>query len=310
MSDINSDWQINRLAGSLGAEVTGVDLGAPTDADVEGIKALLLEHKVLFFPGQRISLDEHVSLGEQFGKIESHPNLKNPYTDHPGVFELAATQGGIADEWHSDITFEDSPSILSVLHMVKCPDVGGDTMWCSLEQAFDELSAPMQELCLSLTALHDALPHNRPDKMAIHPVVRIHPETGKKSLFVNEHFTRRIVEMNWSESRALLNYLTEWVKNARFTVRYQWTPGTIAIWDNRCTQHFVLNDFVGERVIQRVTVMGDKVDAARQPPFEPYVRPGPLSATSRHDRQLAMFLKSKGLADNDTPEQLNAAQDS
>ena len=304
-----SDWVVTRLSGSLGAEVTGINLSAVTSEDIDGIKELLLAHKVVFFPGQNISLDEHVHLGEQFGTIESHPNLKNPFTDHPGVFELAATQGGIADEWHSDITFEDSPSIMSILHMVKCPEVGGDTMWCSLEHAHNELSAPMRDLLESLTALHDALPHNRPDKMAIHPVIRTHPETGAKSLFVNEHFTRRIVEMNAGESAAMLNYLTEWVKNPRFTVRYRWTAGTIAMWDNRCTQHFVLNDFEGERIIQRVTVMGDKVDGVMPPQYEPYVRPGPLSATSRHDRQLAMYLKDRGLAEART-EQLTLAKDS
>ncbi|MEM7100236.1 MAG: TauD/TfdA family dioxygenase [Pseudomonadota bacterium] len=302
-----NDWSVARLSGSLGAEVTGINLGGVTTDDIDQIKSLLLSHKVLFFPGQDISLDQHVALGEHFGAIESHPNLKNPFTDHPGVFELAATQGGIADEWHSDITFEESPSIMSILHMVKCPEVGGDTMWCSLEQAYAELSQPMKELCESLTALHDALPHNRPDKMAIHPVIRLHPETGEKSLFVNEHFTRRIVEMNWSESENLLSYLTQWVKNPRFTVRYRWTAGTIAIWDNRCTQHFVLNDFEGERIIQRVTVMGDKVDGAQAPQYDPYVRPGPLSATSRHDRQLAQYLK--GSSKQDKPEQLTMAKD-
>jgi taurine dioxygenase len=284
-------FEVKGLAGSLGAEVFGVNLSAPSEADIAEIKATLLKHKVLFFPGQSVSVDEHVTFGKQFGRIESHPNLKNPFTDHPDIFELAATQGGVADEWHTDITFEDQPSILSILHMVKCPPIGGDTMWTSLEQAYDELSAPMQSLCEGLTALHDALPHNRPDKMAIHPVVRLHPDTGKKSLYVNEHFTRRIVELNWSESKALLEYLTEWVKNPRFTVRYRWSEGTIAMWDNRCTQHFVLNDFEGERIIQRVTVMGDEVQAAAEPAWQPYVRPGPMSAISRHDRQLASFLK-------------------
>jgi taurine dioxygenase len=283
--------QVKRLAGSLGAEVTGAQLSQFTASVIAEVKALLLEHKVLFFPQQDITVEQHVEFGKQFGRIESHPNLKNPYTDYPGIFELAATQGGIADEWHTDITFEDHPSILSILHMVKCPEVGGDTMWTSLEQAYGELSAPMQELCEGLTALHDALPHNRPDKMAIHPVVRVHPESGKKSLYVNEHFTRRIVEMNATESEALLTYLVNWVKNPRFTVRYRWQPHTIAMWDNRCTQHFVLNDFEGERIIQRVTVMGDEVTPARPPKWEPFVRPGPLSATSRHDRQLFQFLK-------------------
>ena len=285
-------WQVTKLAGSLGAEITGADLAKAGAQEVERVKELLLEHKVVFFPGQQISVEQHVAFGEQFGRIENHPNLKNPYTDYPGIFELAATQGGIADEWHTDITFEDQPSILSILHMVKCPEVGGDTMWTSLEQAYAELSEPMRAMCDGMTALHDALPHNRPDKMAIHPVVRVHPETGVRSLYVNEHFTRRLVEVNATESKALLEYLTEWVKNPRFTVRYHWTPGTIAIWDNRCTQHFVLNDFEGERIIQRVTVMGDEVEAAESPKWEPYVRSGPLSATSRHDRQLAQYLKN------------------
>ena len=287
-----NSWDVTRLAGALGAEVRGVNLSAPSAQDIDAVKALLLEHKVLFFPGQSISLDEHVALGEHFGQIENHPNLKNPFTEHPGVFELAASHGGIADEWHTDITFEKHPSIMSVLHLVKCPEVGGDTMWTSLEKAYEELSPPMQGLCENLTALHDALPHNRPDKMTIHPVVRVHPESGRKSLYVNEHFTRRLVEVNAQESEALLDYLTNWVKNPRFTVRYRWSEGCVAMWDNRCTQHFVLNDFAGERIIQRVTVMGDEVQSAKQSAYAPYVRPGPLSAMSRHDRQLALYLKS------------------
>ena len=290
----NTQWDVKRLAGALGAEVRGLDVGNLNDDEFAHLQALLLEHKVLFFPGQNINVEQHVALGKRFGRIENHPNLKNPYTDYPGIFELAATQGGIADEWHTDITFEEQPSVLSVLHMVKCPEVGGDTMWTSLEQAYAELSEPMQAMCESLTALHDALPHNRPDKMAIHPVVRTHPATSNKSLYVNEHFTRRIVELSAPESAALLDYLTGWIKNPRFTVRYHWTEGTVAIWDNRCTQHFVLNDFQGERIIQRVTVMGDEVNAAAPPKWAPFVRPGPLSASSRHDRQLAMFLKSRG----------------
>ncbi len=288
-----SDWKVTRLAGALGAEITGFNLAGANGQDIDRVKALLLEHKVIFFPGQSIDIEEHVALGRQFGQIESHPNLKNPFTQHPEVFELAATHGGVADEWHTDITFQDSPSMMSILHMVKCPEVGGDTMWTSLSQAYDELSEPMQSLCEGLSALHDAHPHNRPQDMAVHPVVRVHPETGAKALYVNEHFTRRIVEMNATESRVVLDYLTEWVKNPRFTVRYKWTPGTIAFWDNRCTQHFVLNDFEGERIIQRVTVMGDEVKAAAAPQWEPWVRDGRASATTRLDRQLNSYMKAK-----------------
>lgn len=288
-----SGWRVTRLAGALGAEITGFRLAELDEERVDLIKALLLEHLVLFFPDQHPEVDAHVAFGRHFGPLEGHPNLKNAFTDHPELFELAASKGGVADEWHTDITFQDEPAQFSILHMVKCPAVGGDTMWASLYRAYEELSPPMQELCEGLTALHDALPHNRPEKMAIHPVVRVHPETGRKALYVNEHFTRRIVEMNATESDALLTYLTRWVANPRFTVRYHWTEGTVAIWDNRCTQHFVLNDFDGERIIQRVTVMGDKPIGAQNPRWEPWVRPGRLSATSRHDRQLYQYLKSR-----------------
>jgi taurine dioxygenase len=286
-------WNINRLSAALGAEVKGPNLTQVSEDDLDAIKALLLEHLVLFFPGQSLSVDEHVAFGSHFGELEGHPNLKNPNLQHPEVFELVASSGGVADEWHTDITFQEHPALMSILNMVNCPETGGDTMWTNLYQAYEELSEPMQDLCEGLTALHDALPHNRPEKMAVHPVVRVHPETGQKALYVNEHFTRRIVEMNATESEMLLTYLTRWVTSPRFTVRYRWSAGTIAMWDNRCTQHFVLNDFVGERVIQRVTVMGDIVHGAGKPKWQPWLRPGRLSATSRHDRQLFEYLKQR-----------------
>ena len=291
-SKSESTWQVRRLAGALGAEVTGVDLANATAEDAERVKSLLLEHLVLFFPGQQITTEQHIAFGRYFGRLEGHPNLTNA-TAYPEIFELKASAGGVADEWHTDITFDPQPALMSILHMMKCPSVGGDTMWTSLYAAYDELSDPMKELCEGLTALHDAHPHNRTDKMAVHPVVRVHPETGKRALYVNAHFTRRIVEMNASESDALLTYLTNWVTNPRFTVRYRWSEGTIGIWDNRCTQHFVLNDFEDERVIQRVTVMGDEPHGVAPPRWEPHLRKGRLSAMSRHDRQLYQFLKSK-----------------
>jgi len=285
-----AQWHVTRLAGALGAEVRGVDLASAGTVEAKAIENLLLQHLVLFFPEQSLSVDQHVALGRHFGKLEGHPNLKNAFLDHPEIFELAATKGGIADEWHTDITFQDRPALMSILHMVRCPPVGGDTMWSSLYAAYEGLSEPIRELCEGLSALHDALPHNRPDKMAIHPVVRVHPLTGRKALYVNEHFTRRLVELNATESDMLLNYLTRWVQSPRFTVRYRWSEGTICMWDNRCTQHFVLNDFSGERIIQRVTVMGDQPERAAPSRWNAWVRPGPLSAASRHDRQLHLFM--------------------
>ena len=291
MTAIPSSWTVSTLAGSLGAEIHGPALAGVTPAEVEAIKQLLHDHLVIFFPGQSPTPEEQINFGRHFGKLEGHPNLTSDPTLPPEIFELKAASGGVADEWHTDLTFQECPAVMSILQMVTCPQIGGDTMWASLYAAYEELSAPMQSLCDGLTALHDAHPHDHPEQTAIHPVVRVHPVTGKKALYVNEHFTRRIVELNASESDALLRHLTRWISNPRFTVRYRWAEGTIAIWDNRCTQHFVLNDFEGERVIQRVTIVGDEVTAATPPKWQPWVRPGRMSATSRHDRQLYRHLK-------------------
>ncbi|MGF1598845.1 MAG: TauD/TfdA dioxygenase family protein [Acidimicrobiales bacterium] len=281
---------VTPLAAALGAEVRGIDLASAGDVGSALVEELLLRHQVLFFPGQHLTLDEHVALARHFGPLEAHPNLRNPTLDHPEIFELAASSGGIADEWHTDLTFLESPSVMSVLNMVTCPPVGGDTQWTNLCQAYDELSPPLRELCDGLTALHDAHPHDRSDRMAIHPVVRVHPVTGRRALYVNQHFTRRIVEVSHTESEALLGLLTSWVTQPRFTVRYRWTEGTIAIWDNRCTQHSVLNDFEGERVIQRATVMGDRPEGTGPSRWAPW-EPARAGAMTRHDRQLRRFLR-------------------
>ena len=279
---------VERLSVALGAEVTDVDLRTPDPATLAEVEQLLIEHHVLFFPGQFLNHEQHVALGRFFGPLENHPQLKNPFLDHPEIFELAASTGGIADEWHTDLTFLASPSVMSVLNMVKCPPIGGDTMWANSALAYAELSEPLRDLLDGLTALHDESPHRRPDITMIHPVVRVHPVTGRKVLYVSEHFTRRIVELSAPESDLLLGYLCRWVREPRFTVRYRWTEGTIAMWDNRCTQHYVVNDFVGERIIQRVTVMGDTPagGAARWLPHT-----ATRGAATRHDSQLKRHLR-------------------
>jgi taurine dioxygenase len=287
---MDTGLEVVRLSGSLGAEVRGISLGRAGPAEAEVIRSLLMEHLVLFFPEQHLMVDEHVAFGRHFGPLEGHPNLKNPFSDHSELFELAASRGGVADEWHSDITFQEQPSVMAILNMVKCPQVGGDTMWANTYKAYEELSAPLRDLCDGLSALHDAAPHGKPESMTVHPVVRVHPVTRRRSLFVNEHFTRRIVELSHAESELLLGYLKRWVSSPRFTIRYRWSKGTVAMWDNRCTQHFVLNDFDEERVIQRVTVMGDVPEAACPPRWPPYVRAENPGATSRHDRQLNAYL--------------------
>ena len=287
----SNSWTVKRLTAALGAEITGVRLAETDVSDAAQITRLLHEHKVIFFPDQHMSAENHIAFGRHFGRLEGHPNLKDRTPkDHPELFRLAASEGGIADEWHTDLSFLEQPALMSILNMKVCPDVGGDTMWASLTAAYEGLSAPLRDLCDGLSALHDAHPHDRADRMHIHPVVRVDPETGKKALYVNEHFTRRIVEMSGQESDHLLAYLTNWVKQPPFTVRYHWTAGTIGMWDNRFTQHYVVNDFIGERIIERVTVMGDRVEPA-QPRWRPYPETAGLSAMTRHDRQLISHMK-------------------
>ena len=251
--------QVERLAGALGAEICGVPLAEAGPGEAEQIRSLLHEHLVLFFPDQHLDVEQHVAFGRHFGKLEGHPNLDNPFADHPEVFQLVATRGGIADEWHSDLSFQEEPSVMAILNMVKCPAAGGDTMWASMYEAYEQLSSPLRELCDGLTALHDALPHGKPESMTIHPVVRVHPVTGRRSLFVNEHFTRRIVELSHEESDHLLAYLTRWVTNPRFTVRYRWSAGTVAMWDNRLVQHYASNDYWPQRrVMERAAIVGKR----------------------------------------------------
>jgi len=280
---------VRRLSGSLGAEIRGLRIAEATQGDAHEIHELLMAHQVLFFPDQHPTPDEHLAFGRLFGELEAHPNL-DLERERPEFFELRAVDGagGVADEWHSDITFEAHPSKFAILHMKVCPDVGGDTLWANAYKAYDELSAPMRAMCDGLSALHDASPHLVPDKMHIHPVVRVHPETGRRSLFVNEHFTRRIVELSDAESHMLLTYLSRWIHEPRFTMRYSWTPGTVAMWDNRCTQHHVLNDFVGERVIQRVTVMGDDPTPVLPTPWQAY---GSKTASFWRDTKMREQLK-------------------
>lgn len=288
-----NSWNVRPLSTALGAEITGVKLAEADSNDIAEVKSLLEANKVIFFPGQHMSAEEHIAFGRHFGPLEGHPNLKERNAkEHPEIFRLVATEGGIADEWHTDLTFLPNPALLSILNMKVCPEVGGDTMWTSLTAAYDGLSPPLQDLCDGLSALHDAHPHDRADRMHIHPLVRIDPATGKKALYVNEHFTRRIVEMNAQESDHLLAYLTNWVKQPAFTVRYHWTAGTIGMWDNRFTQHYVVNDVVGERIIERVTVMGDTV-VGNAPRWRPYTEQAKLSAMTRHDRQLIRHLNQQ-----------------
>ena len=285
-------WDVRKLAGSLGAEVRGIALEDAGPGDAKAILELLAEHMVLFFPEQKLDPDSHIAFGKLFGELEAHPNLALG-AERPEFFELRAEggAGAIADEWHSDLTCQPEPSVFAILHMVKCPPYGGDTMWANMYKAYEALTPPMQAFCEGLTALHDAHAHGKPENMAVHPVVRVHPETGRKSLFVNEHFTRRIVELDLEASDVLLSYLLKHATQNRFALRYHWTEGTVAMWDNRCTQHYVLDDFEGHRMLQRVTVMGDhpeRAEPVRYPAYDDTLR-----GSSWRDMPYMEFLRAQ-----------------
>jgi taurine dioxygenase len=295
-TSLGNSIQVEQVTCTIGAELSNVNLGAAAEDDQQmaEIRALLLKHRVLFFRDQDITRAQHVAFARRFGELEDHP-VVGSHPDYPGLVQIYKTPDSPPDRnensWHTDATWREKPPLGCVLRCIECPPVGGDTMWANAYKAYDELSPAMKDFCEGLSALHDAHPHGNPEQMAVHPVVRVHPVTKKKSLFVNEHFTRRIVELSHQESEALLAFLVRWIQSPRFTVRYHWTPGTIAMWDNRCTQHHVLNDFEGERVIQRVTVMGDRPVPARAPRWEPYIKY--FSAASHRDRQLKKYLDSR-----------------
>ena len=249
--------QVRPVSGALGAEVHGLSLRDVDDAGFEKVRDLLREHLVLFFPDQHLGPDEHRRFAIRFGEPEIHPVIPKLDASHPEIVVLRAGGGFIADVWHTDVTFAASPPICSVLSVLEMPASGGDTMWSNQYQAYEALSAPIKDLVAGLTARHDAATFGHPEQQAVHPVVRRHPETGRPSLFVNRQFTRRILELSRDESEGLLALLCAHCERADFACRYAWRPGTIGIWDNRCTQHCAVNDYEGERVISRVTILGD-----------------------------------------------------
>ena len=246
---------------------------------------------MVFFPGQHLSPDEHVAFGRYFGELTpAHPVI--PSVDgYPELFEidyqrtarLRATYGDVAHpydglSWHTDVTFVERPPLGSILNAVVIPPSGGDTMFSDQHAAYADLSPALREFLDGLTAVHDGsrafAPYiNDPDKSDVewegelytaiqpveHPVVRTHPETGAKVLFVNPGFTSHIKGLAPAESEALLAFLYTHSTKAKYTVRYHWQAGDLGFWDNRVTQHSVVGDFGDQpRVIQRVTIRGDK----------------------------------------------------
>jgi len=282
------DLEVTPLSGSIGAAIRGVDLRNVDDETIAEIRRIWLHRKVIFFPGQHLDEAAHQAFAAQFGELtEGHPVIPS-VEGFPNVFEidyskareLYATYGDVASKtqglgWHTDVTFMPRPPAGSVLRAVVVPAAGGDTAFSNQQAAFEALSPALQEFLSTLHAVHDGraqfkaaleqvgsgrwegkeVPEIEP---VVHPVVRTHPETGAKVLFVNPGFTSHIVELTRFESDALLSYLYAHSVRPEFVVRYHWTSGDVGFWDNRATQHSVVGDF-GEhhRVIQRVTIKGD-----------------------------------------------------
>jgi taurine dioxygenase len=263
----------------LGAEVGGIDLRDPSDADVKEVEQLLLEHLVLFFRGQDLSPAQHVALGRRFGDLHHH-SVADTVAGHPEIIVLENDERRPPniDAWHTDVTMDAEPPMGSILRAVVVPPVGGDTLWASMYAAYDALPPAMQAMCRELTAVHHYPDSFRtgilrgPDGYARlerydqehrpveHPLVRRHPVTGRHALFVNSTFTKYVKGMGRKESTALLRMLFEHVAaRPEFHVRFKWEPGSVAFWDNRCTQHYAVADYFPQhRLMHRVTVAGDR----------------------------------------------------
>jgi len=266
----NSTIAIAPLTRRIGAEVTGVDVAQPLDAEeIARLKQALADHLVLFFRDQPIDHEAHKRFGRSFGELQPHSAVPG-LADHPEIVAIHADANSsyvAGENWHSDLTCDEAPPLGSILYLHTVPAIGGDTLFASMYAAYEALSPRMKAFLDGLTAVHDADHVYRPlfpdvDRKypsAVHPVVRTHPVTGRKLLFVNHSYTIRIVELEKEESDTVLAFLFEHVKNPNFHVRFRWSPHAIAFWDNRCTQHLATWDYFPEtRSGFRVTLAGDR----------------------------------------------------
>jgi taurine dioxygenase len=269
------DLHVSPLSPTVGAEIHGIDCAADLDDDVvSAIRAVWLERLVVFFPDQRLDDESQIAFARRFGELtESHP-VEPQVLERPEIHSIESGKDR-TDFWHTDITFMNRPAMASMLRSVEVPEAGGDTMWADTRAAYEALAEPLQRLCDGLSAYHyepyyaqmvaegngNVWEGKKLERLlpALHPVVRIHPETGRKNLFVNPKFTLRMKDMPENQGNALLRLLYEHMTSPQFIVRYHWQPGTLAFWDNRSTMHFGIFDYEGQRrVMHRITLRGDR----------------------------------------------------
>ena len=264
---------VRPLTPAIGAEVFGIDLAQPCDSGtLAELNKAWLDHKVLFFRDQHITTDQHVAFCRQFGDLEVHPFVP-PKPGYPEVMLLVANEQrkGNENTWHSDVTWRKEPSLGSMLRAIELPALGGDTLFADMEAAYDALDADLQEQLLGMRAVHDFARVFRiqdPTRLAElhdeyppveHPVIRTHPATGRRSIYVNGAFTDYIVGMERAESDRLLRRLYRQAAIPEFQCRFRWEPDSFALWDNRCVQHYAVSDyFPATRKMERVTIVGDR----------------------------------------------------
>lgn len=271
-------FTVDPLSPTIGAEIGGLDLAVPMDTGLRAeLRRALLEWKVLFFRDQDLTRDQHRVFAMQWGDLEQHPFYR--YVQ-PGKEQAEADvvrlskddiSPGVENEWHQDLTWHQAPSFGAVLRAVEVPPVGGDTLWADAAAAYDNLPEELQVRIDGLTALHDwrfsfglamepALVEqlSRHFPPVEHPVVRVHPETGRRTLFVNAIFTQRIVGLSDDESDALLERLFAEYRRPEHQCRFRWQPGSVAFWDNRATAHYASSDYHPQpRVMDRISIAGD-----------------------------------------------------
>ncbi|MCK0100422.1 TauD/TfdA family dioxygenase [Qipengyuania sp. S6317L1] len=264
---------IKPLTPAIGAEIHDIDLGAPDTAQrIPEIRAALLKYGVIFFRDQNLTQEQHIAFARHFGDLEVHPATPK---DQPNPEVLRIAHGpksrGQENYWHSDVTWREKPSLGSILLAREVPECGGDTLFANMHLAYERLSEQMQRICEGLTAVHDIARvfAKRLDKAPAdlherfppirHPVIRTHPETGEKAIYVNTAFTSHIEGLSEKESAWLLDHLYATAKDAEIQCRFRWQAGSIAFWDNRVCQHLAASDyFPARRVMERVTIAGDR----------------------------------------------------
>ena len=274
---MTAEISIKPIAGSCGAEIDGIDLSEPLgDNAFAVVEKALLDHLVILFRDQKLAPEQQKAFARRFGDLRISDQYQ-PLDGHPEILEIVKEPDAtdiVGNLWHCDESFLERPALGSILYMIECPEYGGDTMFANQYAAYDALSPGMQHMLSSMRAVYsdgslqqrnkgrsikvhpDAA--NRPRYEAAHPVVRTHPQTGRKSLFVHRPYTIRFEDMTEEESRPLLNYLFEHAARPEFTCRFRWRKGSVAFWDNRCAQHYALNDYAGvRRYGHRITIVGD-----------------------------------------------------